>query len=60
MQINWFWLVVGLLPYSIKRQRMKNEQSLSVQAFFWRITIRWRQGKCSWIVSVPLITHLMS
>ena len=60
MQIGWFWLVVGLLPYSIKQQRMKDGQVLSVHACFWRITIRWRQGKCSWVVSVPLITHLMS
>jgi hypothetical protein len=58
MQINWLWLAVELMPYSIKRQPTKNGQVLSVQALFWRLTIRWQHRKCSWDLSVPLITRL--
>lgn len=58
MQINWLWLVVGLIPYSIKRQHTKSEQILSMYALFWRITIRWQCEKRSWELSIPLITHL--
>ena len=58
MQINWFWLAVGLVPYSIKRHQTKEEQLLTVKALFWRLTIRWRQGQCSWDVYIPFIEHL--
>jgi hypothetical protein len=58
MQINWLWLVVGLIPYSIKRQHTKSVQMLSIRALFWRLTIHWEGEKCSWDVSIPLITHL--
>jgi hypothetical protein len=58
MQINWLWLAVGLLPYSIKRRKTKDEQVLDICALFWRLTIRWRHGTCSWALFLPLITHL--
>ena len=58
MDINWFWLAVGLIPYSIKRQLTKNEQMLTVKAPFWRLTIRWIEGQCSWDLSIPFIEHL--
>jgi hypothetical protein len=58
MDINWLWLVVGLLPYSIKRQNFKDEQLLAIKALFWRIAIRWKQGKCSWDLCIPFIEHL--
>jgi len=57
MDINWLWLVVGLLPYSIKRHQGKEEQLLAVRALFWRLSIRWQRGKCSWDLSVPWIEH---
>ncbi len=57
MQINWLWLVVGLLPYSIKRQRAKNEQVVGVRALLWHLSMHWRQGHCSWELSFPLIEH---
>jgi hypothetical protein len=44
MDINWLWLIVGLIPYAIKRQHTKNEQVLTVKAFLWRLTIRWGNG----------------
>jgi hypothetical protein len=58
MQINWLWLAVGLIPYSIKRHHTTDEQMLSMHALFWRLTIRWQHGACSWDLSIPLITHL--
>ena len=57
MQIHWFWLVVGLLPYSIKRYQAKDEQILTVKALFWRLTIRWKKGERTWEISFPLIEH---
>ena len=57
MDINWLWLAVGLVPYSIKRQHTKNEQLLMVKSFFWRLTIRRKDGQCSWDVYVPFIEH---
>jgi hypothetical protein len=58
MQINWLWLVVGLVPYSIKQQQMKDEHIVTVKALFWRLMIRWKNEKCSWNLSIPLITGL--
>lgn len=58
MQINWLWLVVGLIPYSIKRQNTKDEQLLTIKALFWRITIHCKQGRCSWDLYIPFIEHL--
>ena len=58
MEINWLWLVVGLIPYAIKRQYTKNEQMLTAKAIFWRLTIHWRNGQCSWDLSIPFIEHL--
>ncbi len=58
MQINWLWLGVGLIPYSIKRQQAKNEQILMIKALFWRLTIRWKEGQVSWDLYIPFIEHL--
>jgi len=58
MHTLWFWLAMGCVPYAIKRHQTKDEQILSVRALFWRLTLRWRQGRCSWEVYIPLIEHL--
>ncbi len=42
MQINWFWLAIGLMPYFIKRQHTKDEQMLSIyviSSISWRFCI---------------------
>jgi hypothetical protein len=57
MQINWLWLVIGLLPYSIKRYRAKNEQLLTVKALFWRLTIRQKKEQYSWEIAFPWLEH---
>lgn len=58
MQVNWYWLIVGLVPYTIKQQRVKDEQVLTIKALFWRFTIRWKSGRRSWDLCVPFIEHL--
>lgn len=58
MHISWYWLAVGLFPYSIKRQHTKAVQVLTIRAIFWRLSIRWEGGKYSWELAIPLITHL--
>ena len=57
MEINWFWLAVGFIPYYIKRHQTKDEQLLTVKALFWRLTIRWKE-QCSWDLYIPFIEHL--
>jgi len=57
MQINWLWLAVGLMPFSIKRHQMKDEQRVHVRALFWILTIHWQQRQSSWELSLPLIEH---
>ena len=53
MEINWLWLVVGLIPYSIKRQNTKNEQVLYIRALVWRLIIHWQEERCSWEFLFP-------
>ena len=43
MQINWYWLLIGLIPYSIKRQKTKDKQIVRIRATFWHLTICWQQ-----------------
>jgi hypothetical protein len=57
MQIHWLWFVVGLVPYSMKRQHTKNDQMLSVHAFFWKLCIRRKNGHWNWELSLPFIKH---
>ena len=58
MEINWFWIVLGIIPYSIKRYRVKDEQVLSVKAIFWGLIIRWKKRQRSWQFYSPFIEHL--
>lgn len=58
MQINWCWLIVGLVPYTIKRQRMTDEQVLTVKALFWQLAIRWGRRPSEWDLSIPFIENL--
>ncbi len=58
MQINWFWIIAGFIPYSLKRKQMKDECLLTVKALFWRLTIHQSKEQCSWDVFIPFIEHL--
>lgn len=57
MQINWRWLVVGIIPYSIQWQQRKEEYSVHIRALFWRLSIRSQKGQRSWELALPLIEH---
>ncbi len=55
----WIWLIVGLVPYYIKRQQGKDEQTFEVRAIFWSLVICQRhRGQHQWIVRIPLIERL--
>src|SRR5450631_3706258 len=58
MDIHSLWIIVGLIPYSINQHQTKEEQVLTVKALFWRLTIHWKQGQCSWDLYIPFIEHL--
>lgn len=57
MDINWIWLwvLVGMLPHSIKRDQEKNKQRLEIRALFWQLSICWQQRRCSWTMDIPII-----
>jgi len=57
MQINWHWLVVGIIPYAIQWQQGKDEHLVLVRALFWRLNIRSQKGRRSWELALPLIEH---
>lgn len=46
---------IGLLPYSIKKQRTKEGCALAVRALFWSVQYATSQG---WTIRVPLIERL--
>jgi hypothetical protein len=56
----FIWLVVGLVPYRIKRQYLAgNVRTLEVQALFWSLVVRLRaSGLHDWTLRVPLIEQM--
>lgn len=56
----WMWLVIGLVPYSIKMEyRTGGGKFLEVRAlFWWLIVYQRRNGRCDWKVRVALIYKL--
>ncbi len=57
MQLDWHWLLIGLVPYSVKLQQTKDKQIVRIRAPFWHLTICWQQGRCSGEISFPWIEH---
>lgn len=47
-------IVVGFIPYLVKRQRAKGGHVLEVRALFWSVQYTSRQ----WTIRVPLIERL--
>ncbi len=53
------WLVVGLIPYHIKWQRMKDGRILEMRALFWSLVGHMRPGgRFTWTLHITLIKHL--
>lgn len=56
----WIWLLVSVVPYSVKRERTSNIQSLVLSALFWQFCIKYQKRyHYSWSFSLPWIeqTH---
>ncbi len=58
MHIQWFWLVVSLLPYTIERQKTSNMQSLVLSALLWQFSCTYQKKQCTWSFSLPWIKHV--
>jgi hypothetical protein len=56
----WPWFVVGMIPYTLKRQFLTNgSRLLQAHAFFWSAEIRLsRRGQVQWTIRIPLIQRL--
>lgn len=54
----WIWLLVSVVPYSIKRQQTPNMQSLVLSALFWQFCIKYQKKHCSWSFSLPWIEQM--
>lgn len=55
----WTWLIVGLIPYSIKKHQGKDGQTLEIQAWFWDAQVYlWHTGGYDWTLHIPLIKRL--
>lgn len=53
---QWYWLIVGLLPY---RMRWEKQECFVLQALFWTVEIRLEEGLfCYWEVYCPAIERL--
>jgi hypothetical protein len=53
-QLIWICVVVGFIPYFIKKQRTKVGPVLDVRALFWSVQYTGQQ----WTIRVPLIERL--
>ncbi len=54
----WTWLLLSIVPYSIKRRRASNMQSLLLSALFWQFSLHHQKRQCSWSFSLPWIRHM--
>jgi hypothetical protein len=54
----WLWLLVSVIPYSIKRQQRPDMQSLTLSALFWQFCIKYQKGYGSWSFSIPWIEQM--
>ncbi len=53
------WLVVGMIPYHIEWQSMKDGRMLEIRALFWLLVGDMRPGeRFVWALHIPLIKHL--
>jgi hypothetical protein len=53
------WLIIGIIPYYINKQQMKNGWILQVRALFWSLEIHLSQYRRNqWTLHIPLINRL--
>lgn len=58
VQTPWCWLIMGLVPYRIKRHWTQQEQTVSLQAFCWQLVMHWQDGHCSWELVIRFLKRL--
>lgn len=61
--LSWAWLVVGLAPYQIERQRpSRYARRVTIRALFWTLEVRTRrvrrQRLTDWTLRIPLIERV--
>ena len=56
----WLWFVIGMIPYTLKRQFLTDgSRLLQARAFFWSAEIRVSRGRrVQWTIRIPLIQRL--
>ena len=63
---NWFWFLLGFIPYRIEREFIRNGWQLDIKALFWTFTVtrrihrrkRRRFQRTSWTLRIPFIEKL--
>ena len=54
----WIWLLSSVIPYSIKRRRGLDMQSLVLSALFWQFSLTSKKGCYSWSFSLPWVKRI--
>jgi len=54
----WIWLLVSVIPYSIKQRQTSNMQSLVLSALFWQFSLIYQKRQYSWSFSLPWIKQM--
>lgn len=55
----WIWLVLGIIPYYVNKQPMRNGWILQIRTLFWSFEIHYqRLSQNQWTLRVPLIKRL--
>lgn len=54
----WIWLLLGIIPYSMKRRRGSHRQSLVLLALFWQFSLTSQRGQYAWSFSLLWIKHM--
>ncbi len=54
----WIWLLVSIVPYSIKRRQTSKMQSLALSALFWQFCLTYQKRQYSWSFSLPWIKQM--
>lgn len=55
----WIWFVVGLIPYYINKQEVRNGWTLEIRTLFYSLKVYHREhGLNGWTLRVPLIERL--
>lgn len=54
----WIWLLLSIIPYSIKRRKGSHMQSLVLLALFWQFSLTSQRGQYAWSFSLPWVKRI--